>query len=149
MLIASPSAVPIAGLSTTRPFVNASRSTVGGTTAIARAANETRPRRNFSGTSSAKSRAAVRATTRRDGGTSFDVIDVDTSTATMIVASSRGTETVACGRAMPTSIAESPSRSSAGGRWRRLPGARATRFGNRAKLAKRDADAARRRSRHA
>ena len=97
------------------PFSSATRSRVGGTIAIARALNETSPTRYFSGTSATNSRTARRAATSRVGGTSFDRIESETSIASTIVASSRGTETVACGRATPTSIVESASRSSASG----------------------------------
>ena len=59
---------------------------------------------------------------------------------------SRGTVTVACGRATPTTIAASPMSSTRSGRWRSRPGPRRTTFGSSAGLAKRAPKRPRRRS---
>ena len=128
---------PRPGRSDASPCSNAFRSRSAGTTGIARPANDTRPTRNFSGTSRderARGSARGHEPRRRDV---LRPIERETSIASTIVASSRGTETVACGRATPTSIAESASRSSASGTWRRRPARRGTRFGSSAGFANR------------
>jgi hypothetical protein len=89
-------------VSVSSAVTTSSRSSVGATPTAARVANETTPTRNFSGTSSRKVFAAVLAASRRVGSTSFAFIERETSIASTIVASSRGTLTVACGRATPT-----------------------------------------------
>ena len=105
-----------------------------------------RPTRNFFGTLATNAFAAWRAAYKRVGLTSVARIDNDESIAIMTVASSRATLTFACGRATPTIIAVSATKSSASGRWRRIPGRAATRFGSSAVFVKRAAAALRLRS---
>jgi hypothetical protein len=92
---ASPIAVPSPGVSVSSAVTTSSRSSVGATPTAARVANETTPTWNFSGTSSRNVFAAVLAASSRVGSTSFAFIDRETSIASTIVASSRGTLTVA------------------------------------------------------
>jgi hypothetical protein len=87
-----------------------------GTPTAARVAKETTPTRYFSGTSARNVFAAARAASSRVGSTSFAFIERDTSIASTTVASSRGTLTVACGRATPKIIIPRPTRSRIRGR---------------------------------
>ena len=106
----------LAGLERVERGLTSARSCVGGTPTAARVANETTPTRNFSGTWTRNAFAATRAASSLVGSTSFAFIDRDTSIASTIVASSRGTLTVACGRATPTIMNTSAtSRSAVGG----------------------------------
>jgi hypothetical protein len=120
---------------------------VGGTATTARDAKETTPTRKVCGTFWRKASAAALAAPSRVGLTSVAFIDRDVSMASSTVASSRGTETVACGRATPTTIAASATRRIASGRCRRQPGERSTTPGSSAGLPKRAAYDRRRRSR--
>ena len=144
---ASPMAVPSPGLSVSSEVVTSARSCVGATPTAARVANDTTPTRNFSGTSSRNVFAATRAASRRVGSTSVAFIDRDTSSASTIVASSRGTLTVAWGRATPTIMNTSATSSVSGGRYRKRPGLRSTTFGSRSGLPNSACEATRRRSR--
>ena len=67
------------------------RSVVGGTTICAEAANFTSETLNRGGRSPTNSLAAVLAAESRDGSTSVDTMDRETSMATTTVARSRGT----------------------------------------------------------
>jgi hypothetical protein len=84
----------------------------------------TRPTGNASGSPATNSRAAATAAVIRDGATSWALIDIDTSTATTIVARSRGTWTSITGRAMPSTRPTTVSRNATAGTCRRQPGSR-------------------------
>ena len=109
-------AVPSPGFSVSSAVATSALSSVGATPTAARVANETTPTRNFSGTSSRNVFAAMRAASRRVGSTSVAFIEREESIASTIVASSRGTLTVACGRATPTIMNTSATSSTSGGR---------------------------------
>jgi hypothetical protein len=136
--MASPSAVPPSGSMLPSARRTTSRSSVGGVRTSAAVENRTTPILTFSGTSSTKVRAAAWAASKRFGATSVAIIDSEVSMVRTTEASSVGTSTVRCGRAAPTSRAESASSISAGGTWRRHAGVRPTtpasrsRFVNRA-----------------
>ena len=81
--------------------------------------------------------AACLALASRNGATSIASIEPDTSIARMIVASSRGTATIAEGRARPMTSAAIAARYSAGGTWRRQAGVFGTRLASRSTLVNR------------
>src|ERR671922_1935957 len=81
--------------------------------------------------------AARFALSSRVGVTSVASIDPETSIVRTIVASSRGTATVADGRARPMTSAANASTYSAGGTWRRQAGDRGTRLASRSTFVKR------------
>jgi HAMP domain-containing protein len=87
------------------------------------------PIRNFFGTMSTRRFAAFSAAARRLGLMSVAPIEREVSIASMTVASSRLTLTVACGLATPTIRAASAARRIATGMYRRRPGKRSTRLG--------------------
>ena len=143
---ASPRAVPSPGRRSAIAAAASARSVVGGRATVARVPNETIPTRNFFGTCARNTVAAACAACSRVGATSFASIERDVSTASTTVASSLFTVTVAWGRATPTTRVASPTSRIARGRWRRRPGERSTTFGRSARLEKRTARRARRRS---
>ena len=112
---ASPIAVPSVGFSAPIAARTSERSVVGASASCARDENETTPTRNFFGTMSTSRFAAFCAAARRLGLMSVAPIDRDVSIASITVASSRFTLTVACGRATPMiSAASAASRSTSG-----------------------------------
>jgi hypothetical protein len=83
---------------------------VGGTSSAAMPENATRPIRVRPSWSSTKVRAASVAAVSRFGATSVAHIEPDTSRASMIVLSSDGTASDACGRVSAPASASSPAR---------------------------------------
>ena len=110
----SPSAVPSPVRRAASARFAASRFDVAGSTVEAACANETMPTRYPFGRLSRKRRVVRCATARRLGGTSVATIEREVSIASTTVASSRSTETFACGRARPVASAASASSASAG-----------------------------------
>ena len=144
--MASPSAVPVAGAQRGEArCVTRSRSCVGGTASTAREPNEMSPTRYLAGTLRRNSAASALAAASRDGFTSVALIEREVSTASITVASWRRTETVAWGRATPSTIAATASSSTAitaGGS--ASPASWSTRLGSSAGLPKRSAACVRR-----
>ena len=97
-------------------------SLVGETTTLADLANETRPTLNSAGSWATNSLAAVWAARIRLGCTSSDIIDSDTSSATITVARSSGSLASVEGRAIANaSTSRASSRATAGACRRTLP----------------------------
>jgi hypothetical protein len=102
--------------------VSASRSSVGGCTSVAVAANTTMPILVFGEASATNCLAAFCIATRRLGSTSFARMEPEASSAMMMVCFCVGSVTVAVGLATATIIAASAMNISAGGTWRRMRG---------------------------
>ena len=118
---------------------------VGATTTDADLEKVTSPTLKRSGSRSTKAPAACLAASIRLGATSVACIELETSTATITVARSRGTCTSAVGFAKPTTSRPSMARNAAAGACRRQPGRRGATLSSRARLVKRTAYAERRR----
>jgi hypothetical protein len=111
----------------------------GGTATVADPLKCTRPTLNRSGSPSTNARAACCTASKRLGSTSVACIDVDTSSATMIVARSLGTSTSVEGRAKPRTSSASVAQNAAAGTCLRQPGREGATLSSSSRLVKRTA----------
>ncbi len=119
--------------------IAASRSADGAATRLGCLTNATTPTLKRVGRSPMNFLAAALAASNRLGETSRAIMDSDTSTATMMVARSRGTLTDVAGRANPTIISVIMARNRTAATCRRQPGRLGATWDSSARLVKRTA----------